>query len=201
MDDEYLFRIFALCIITVAASVSIYFRRKANQDCGRIMRENDGVFFLSAIRLLALLGMGSFGVYLINPAWVPLSRFPLSFGARIAGGALAVMSVPLIFWLFNHLGKNVTPTATVRVESTLVKSGPYRWIRHPLYTAGYLLWSGIAVLTTNWCILALLIVFWPILLQRTKMEEANLIASFGDEYVEYMKQTGRFFPRLRKSDK
>jgi len=201
MKDEYFYRILAVCIITVAISVSMYFRHQADQEGGRIARENDGTFFLMAIRLLAFFGMGSFLAYLLNPGWVPWCRFPLPIEARIGGGALAATSVILIFWLFKHLGKNVSPTATVRVNSTLVTSGPYRWIRHPLYTAGYILWSGIAVLTTNWCLLVVLLIFIPILRQRTTIEETNLLEVFGDDYVRYMKQTGRFFPRLKKPAK
>lgn len=63
-------------------------------------------------------------------------------------------------------------------------AGPYRWARHPLYTAGTTFFVSLSVLA--------------MLLVRLPKEEGRLIERFGDEYREYMQRTGCFLPRLRR---
>jgi protein-S-isoprenylcysteine O-methyltransferase Ste14 len=77
--------------------------------------------------------------------------------------------------------------------------GPYRWMRHPMYTALFLLGVGFLLLTSNWAVGVPLIIALPILVAvRVGNEEALMIEQFGDEYRAYMQQTGRFLPRLTR---
>lgn len=103
--------------------------------------------------------------------------------------------VPLIYWVFSSLGKNITSTVAIRKDHALVMHGPYRWVRHPLYTVGFLAFVGFSLLAANWFIFAMLLLGYPVLILRTFTEEANLVARFGDEYRDYMRRTGRFLPR------
>ena len=116
----------------------------------------------------------------------------------IRWSAIGVMAalVPLFYWLFSSLGNNITPTVSIRKEHTLVTSGPYRWIRHPLYTFGFIMIMAICAALANWFIFTMAILTWIPLAMRTPLEEARLIETFGDEYREYMEQTGRYFPKL-----
>jgi protein-S-isoprenylcysteine O-methyltransferase Ste14 len=95
------------------------------------------------------------------------------------------------------LGDNFSTTLHLRENHTLVTDGPYRWIRHPMYTVLYVHLIGIFLLTGNWLIggvyflaLSLIIVF------RLNREEATMVEKFGDQYRQYMEQTGRFLPRM-----
>ena len=106
--------------------------------------------------------------------------------------------LPLIYWLFSSLGKNVTPTVAIRKEHSLVTYGPYRWVRHPLYSVGLVLFLGLSLLAANWFIALAVLCGSPILALRTRIEEARLIEKFGDDYRQYMKTTGRYFPRLNQ---
>jgi protein-S-isoprenylcysteine O-methyltransferase Ste14 len=79
----------------------------------------------------------------------------------------------------------------------LIEIGPYRRVRHPMYTVFIVFLIGIALVTTNLLglIFSLLISFsFPSI---AKTEEALLTETFGDEYRSYMERTGRFFPPLR----
>jgi protein-S-isoprenylcysteine O-methyltransferase Ste14 len=98
--------------------------------------------------------------------------------------------------MFSSLGRNITDTVAIRKEHTLVTHGPYRWIRHPLYSFGFLLFVGFTLLTANWFIGLTGVCALTLLALRTPIEEAKLIEQFGDAYREYMKRTGRFLPRL-----
>jgi protein-S-isoprenylcysteine O-methyltransferase Ste14 len=105
--------------------------------------------------------------------------------------------LPLIYWVFSSLGNNVTPTVVTRHAHTLVTHGPYRWVRHPLYSVGTLAFVGFSLLSANWFTLAALIFGMPVILRRTPLEEARLIERFGEDYTRYMQTTGRFLPKLR----
>jgi protein-S-isoprenylcysteine O-methyltransferase Ste14 len=102
------------------------------------------------------------------------------------------------WWVFSNLGNNVTPTIVTRQKARLVTSGPYRWIRHPLYVMGLIVFIGFALGAENWFIALTASLGFVLLTIRARKEEARLIEKFGDQYRLYMRNTGRFFPKLTK---
>jgi protein-S-isoprenylcysteine O-methyltransferase Ste14 len=104
----------------------------------------------------------------------------------------------LLVWTFRTLGPNLTDTVVTREKHTLVMHGPYVWIRHPLYSSAALLVVGISLIAANWFFFAAGVTLLAILISRTRTEEANLIARFGDSYRQYMERTGRFVPRFNQ---
>ena len=94
------------------------------------------------------------------------------------------------------LGKNLTDTVVTRKDHELVTTGPYRFVRHPFYCAFILAVLANATVAANWFILLTGGAAWLVIVFRSKKEEENLIARFGDDYRGYMERTGRLFPRL-----
>jgi protein-S-isoprenylcysteine O-methyltransferase Ste14 len=79
----------------------------------------------------------------------------------------------------------------------LIQHGPYRWVRHPMYTTLFLMGWGWFILTANWFVgLPLMMGIVLVVLSRVNKEEAVLVDLFGNEYKEYMQRTGRFLPKL-----
>ncbi len=140
-------------------------------------------------------------LYMINPRWMAWSTLSLPPWLRWAGAALGVLALPLIYWMFSSLGTNVTDTVGLRREHRLVTHGPYRWVRHPMYSFSFLLFSAFTLLTANWFIGLMGLLAMTLLVVRTPIEEAKLIEAFGDAYRDYMKGTGRFLPRWRRTKK
>ena len=91
---------------------------------------------------------------------------------------------------------NITDTVVTRNNHTLVTKGPYRWIRHPLYTFGGLFFLCLSLITTIWLIPLLAIPTFAILMRRTSIEEQALLERFGDEYRLYLEKTESFFPNI-----
>jgi protein-S-isoprenylcysteine O-methyltransferase Ste14 len=85
----------------------------------------------------------------------------------------------------------------LRKEQILVTSGPYHYVRHPIYTAGFTFMVTLAFATANWLVLLPMLAGTALLYSQVGREEAMLIGRFGDEYREYMKRTPRFIPRFR----
>lgn len=196
MDIERIFHILAVVLLLSGFLISIYFRRKAAQTGEEIDVKEEGSLILNLRRILGLMLWLSAFAYLINPAWMAWSSLPLPNWMRWIGVGIMLVCVPLIYWIFSSLGMNVTPTVVTRQEHTMVIQGPYRWVRHPLYTVGFLLFVGLSLLAANWFIALVLVLGIIPLTMRTPIEEARLLERFGDEYRAYMQRTGRYLPRL-----
>jgi len=195
--SENIFRILAAVVLFTGVSISGYFRRKADKDTGeRIPRNVDGNAMLTVIKLGGLILWLSPLVYLVNPAWMEWSKVGLPDWTRLLGVGIGILCVAGIYWLFSSIGSGITPTSATRKKHTLVTSGPYRWVRHPLYTVGSSMFISFGMMADNWFIAALGVLAFIGMAVRSPKEETNLIEKFGDEYLEYMKRTGRFFPKL-----
>jgi len=195
--NENIFRILAAVILFTGIGISTYFRHKADKDTGeQVSRKVDGAIMMTSIRIGGLLLWFSPLVYLINPNWMAWSKLGLSESIRWVGVATGILSALGIYWLFSSIGTGITPTSATRREHKLVTHGVYRYIRHPLYTFGTSMFISFGMMADNWFIAALGIFTFILMAIRTPKEEANLIEKFGDEYREYMKHTGAFFPKV-----
>jgi len=195
--NETIFRILAALILFTGIGISSYFRRKADKDTGeKISRKVDGTAMMTVIKLGGLVLWLSPLVYLINPQWMAWSKIGLPDWVRWLGVGIGILCVILIYWLFSSIGSGITPTSATRRKHKLVTSGPYRWVRHPLYTVGSSMFVSFGMMADNWFIAGLGVLAFILMALRTPKEEANLIEKFGDEYREYMNRTGRFLPKI-----
>ena len=195
--NENIFRLLAAVILITGMSISSYYRRKADRESGeKISRNADGSLMATIIRIGGLLLWLSPFVYLINPAWMAWSKIGLPEWIRWLGVVIGVLCVGGVYWLFSSIGSGITPTSATRQQHTLVTGGPYRWVRHPLYTIGSSMFISFGMMADNWYIALLGILAFIAMAIRTPKEEANLLEKFGDEYREYMTRTGRFLPKF-----
>ena len=199
MQHELIYRGILLVLFIAAFMMSEHFRGRADKQRGKMTRRGDGAAFLVPQAIITLATFGWLLTYLIAPQWVAWSQVELPQWLRFAGAGLGVAAIGLFVWMFKHLGANVTATAQTRPDAQLVTTGPYRWIRHPMYVFGLIWFLAIIVLTASWFIAATSAAGFSFLLIRCRREEANLIEKFGDEYRAYMRRTGRFFPRRRSA--
>ncbi len=195
MFYETFFRILIAVIFIAIFSIAIPFRHRAEKQGGQL-RSNEGQSIVRLMRLLSAIIWGFVLAYVINPDWVAGAQLPLPLWARGSGALLLVAALPLMYWVYISLGLNVSPTQSTREGATLVTHGPYRWIRHPLYTVGTMAYLGIGLVTALWPVLVGLLAPIIFLALRTPKEEARLIEIFGDGYKQYMARTGRYVPKL-----
>lgn len=195
--NENIFRVLAALFLFTGVGISSYFRRKADRASGeQISRKVDGPLMMNLIRIFGLVLWLSPLVYLINPQWMAWSKLGLQDWVRWSGVGIGVLCVFGIYWLFNSIGSGITPTSATRKEHKLVTNGIYHFIRHPLYTVGASFYVSLGMMADNAFIMAMGVLAFIAMAIRTPKEEANLIEKFGDEYREYMKRTGRFFPKF-----
>jgi len=197
MTTENLFRIAAIAIFLAGAFISTYYRRKADRETGeKISSRAEGLPIMIALRVAGLSLWLAVFAYLLNPAWVSWARVGLPLWMRWLGLGLGLLADLFSYWVFSNLGNNVSPTVATRTSHQLVTSGPYRWMRHPLYSMGMIAYIGFALLSANWFIGLMAIIVFMILIIRVAQEEAHLIEKFGNDYRNYMKRTGAFLPRI-----
>jgi len=162
----------------------------------KLDRRKEGAFMLATLRPAGGALWFSIIAYMINPAWTAWSAMPLPAWLRWSGVLFLLLCVALLIWTLPTLGTNLTDTVVTREHHTLVTRGPYRWIRHPFYVAMALIAIGAALIAANWFMLASGAVVFSLLALRSRVEEEQLVARFGDAYREYQKRTGRFFPKI-----
>jgi len=116
------------------------------------------------------------------------AMFALGFAVFVAGILLRI-------WAILTLGRYFTPSVQVQSGQHVVRSGPYRYVRHPSYTGMLLALIGLGVALDDWLSLLVLAVL-PLtgILVRIRHEESVLLAALGDEYREYASHTRRLVP-------
>jgi protein-S-isoprenylcysteine O-methyltransferase Ste14 len=109
--------------------------------------------------------------------------------AMLIGGAL------LRRHCFRVLGKFFTGAVTVQSDHAVIDRGAYRWVRHPSYTAGIMMFAGIGLALGNWVSVAVLTLI-PVAVYnyRVKVEERALLANLGESYRQFMRTRKRFVP-------
>ena len=197
MEQEGLFRGFFIVIFVATFSISGYFRRKARRSGEVISRVREGKLNLLLRLLFAAPLYLSFFAYMAAPGWMGWSSVSLPIWLRWFGVAVGFGMLPVLYWVMSTLGKNISETVLTKEDHKLVTHGPYRWVRHPLYSVATVIFVLLGVLAANWFIMvmALLIIIGMALVVIPK-EEAQLTEKFGAEYHEYKKRTGRLAPRL-----
>jgi protein-S-isoprenylcysteine O-methyltransferase Ste14 len=195
IDADTVGRASLLVIILVAAGIGVPHRLRADQAGGRVSYRVDPPWFWRLMAIFGPLVALSCVAFLIEPRWVDFARLPLAPSLRLTGAPIAVVGLLLFGWMFRHLGLNVTSTSMPRDGATLITTGPYRWVRHPMYSAALLLIIAASLLTANLMVVMGGTGMFALLAARSRVEEKRLEEKFNDAYRRYARRTGRFLPR------
>jgi protein-S-isoprenylcysteine O-methyltransferase Ste14 len=198
MHDETNFRLAALLVMALTIPIGVHHRMRAQRVGGSVSRREEGLALMLGIRLGGLATWIVLLAWLLAPQRVVWAQWPLPDTLRWLGAVLGVAVAPLAFWVFRALGTNITDTVVVRERHNLVQTGPYRWVRHPLYVVFALMFLSLSLLTASWLITVMGLGVFALLRVRLPKEEAHLLGRYGGEYRAYMQRTGRFLPRLRQ---
>ncbi len=138
-------------------------------------------------------------IYVAFPLLVARCTVSLPAWIRWCGVAAALAGLALLWWADRCLGENLSVTLRIRDNHSLVTSGPYRRVRHPIYTATLMYAAAMGLITANYLLAALFVVPIAVLVMlRVGREEALMTGAFGDEYRTYMNRTGRLIPKWRQ---
>ncbi len=197
METEIVFRIILpVLIISFAAHRGYYIKYHSKPETATVKQRKEGI----VSKLAGLLGMAGFismVAYVVNPNWLAIGSLTFPSWLRWAGVGIAILGFALLQWAQVTLANSWSDTPRMMKEQSLITSGPYRLIRHPIYTAFLLILGSTLFISSNW-VIGLCWAGMTIMeiASRIGFEESLMIEYFGDQYREYVKKTGRLFPRL-----
>ena len=119
---------------------------------------------------------------------------PPSLTLYLVGVGVVAAGLAFSVWARVHLGRNWSGTVTLKQDHELVRDGPYRHVRHPIYTGLLLAFIGCAIARNEWRgVLAIAIIyagFW----RKLKLEERWMTEQFGDAYRRYIAEVPALLP-------
>ena len=203
MTTGTIFRIAFWAMLVGLWAMRVYFTREMRSGGERrgvdrvaIAREGRVLFVGRTVVLFFL--AASLVLYGLNPFWMGLLSIPLPDWLRWMGLGLGLAGLGLWTWTQAVLGREWSPQLQLREDHRLVTRGPYARIRHPMYTGMFGVGVALALLSANWLFVTFAVAMIVGFVVRAPREERMMLEAFGEEYGIYMRETGRFFPRLRK---
>ncbi len=201
MNDGTIFRISffillgAMLVVRTAFSVRVHQQgERTMPDQQAIRHEGIGLFAMRVVMFLALVAI--LVLYAIDHPWMNALAFTLPGWLRWVGFVIGCLGLALLGWAELELGRQFSPQLQLRQAHKLITSGPYSMVRHPLYSGIYGFGLSLALISANWFFVAFFVLSLLGLGMRVLKEEKMMVEQFGEEYQEYMRRTGRYFPRI-----
>jgi protein-S-isoprenylcysteine O-methyltransferase Ste14 len=138
-----------------------------------------------------LLFYTDFGISVLDARFVPYD-----LRIQYAGIALTWIGIAFAIWARYCIGANWSGRVTLKVDHQLVQSGPYAFVRHPIYTGLLTANAGAALFIGEWRCLAALVIFLVEMSRKALKEEKLMVSEFGERYGEYRRHTGFLVPRF-----
>lgn len=206
MNGDLFFRILFLVLFVPGTGIRGYYARKvratrkrrsmkerledtvqAEGKAGAILLLAQGIYLIIIVILYLLFSPSLFWFHLYIPDWL-----------RWLGVVFGVFSLPFLAWIHHVLDKYWDISLYIRENHTLLTNGPYRRIRHPMYTVHIMYFFTWVLVSANLLFLINYLMTILLIILRIPKEEQMLLDQFGDEYRAYMKRTGRLLPRFRQ---
>lgn len=194
------FKLIFLSAFAFATLVAAATARKARQRHGgslnQLSHEVRGLIFVRAA--LGLVFYSSLIAWMFFPRAFAWSYLLLPVEVRWLAAALLVPVIGFFAWSFHSLGINYRGGVGLYQEHQLVTTGPYRWLRHPIYFAFVSIMLLLVPLSGSWVLgLSGLTLVASIAAVRIPVEEAQLHERFGSTWERYRAQTACLFPGIR----
>ena len=141
------------------------------------------------LAIIFLLLSGSVGIHKLN---APIFR--VMAASRFTGDAFTLVGLFIAIWARLCLGRNWSGTVSFKQDHELIEHGPYRFVRHPIYTGMLLMVLGTAVSSGRLSALLALVFFSFGIWKKLRREETLLTKYFPDAYPRYMSHTKALIP-------
>jgi protein-S-isoprenylcysteine O-methyltransferase Ste14 len=130
----------------------------------------------------------------IGSAWLNVRVLPDAPAVRLMGDAITFLGLAAAIWARCVLGGNWSVAVTFKQGHELIERGPYRWVRHPIYTGLLLMILGTAIVVGRVGGLAALLIGFLVVWLKLRLEEALLTRHFPEAYAGYRARTKALIP-------
>lgn len=206
MASSLLFRISFLLLWAIFGIVRGYYGRKTKthdslegiKEKLKAAERDMGTGFKILTGIITVVGAVGLVLYLISPPWWTWTRMPLGEWIQWLGIIVAIPPIFYLVWVHRHLDSQWSIALELQEDHKLITSGPYKRIRHPMYLGIFLYTIGLILISAD--LLVFLFFGFSIWVnyRRIPEEEQMMIDEFGEEYLEYMKHSGKLVPPLRR---
>jgi protein-S-isoprenylcysteine O-methyltransferase Ste14 len=188
-------RIVFIALFCLLTGLRFYYKLKAGLFKEPLFSRQESAAFIVYRAVLGIPLLAATIQYCFLPGRLPFSYVSFPGWARILGAAAGGLALFLLQWVHRVLGVNFSTSIFVRPGHRMVVSGPYRWVRHPMYLAYLTLFLSAFLISGNWIIgVSGAAIIGMLMTVRLKREEAILVQRFGRSYLSYSRTTGRFLP-------
>lgn len=185
-----------LLLLVVAATINLayWIQHRRKYGDGREKADILPAFspFTDKYLRLSTLSIGMLSCWLDSSLLLQFLKGTESF---VTGGIVVLLAESLFVWSMMTLGRQYSPCYDSFVPKLIVATGPYGYIRHPIYTANVMLIVGIMLLSGTLVLIPNMVILALGYYQSATQEESYLCSSLP-EYKEYVRRSGMFFPRL-----
>ena len=130
----------------------------------------------------------------LNERLFPWAPWEFWLGASITAAGLL-----LTVWARVHIGRNWSGVVTIKQDHELVDTGPYAFVRHPIYTGLLVAFIGSALGRDEWRGVLAAAIAWAALWRKLKVEERWMTERFGERYADYRRRVPALIPSLRRA--
>jgi protein-S-isoprenylcysteine O-methyltransferase Ste14 len=150
---------------------------------------------------LATIAVVVMAYVLLFENWLSIGPLRLRFAPQEgwiawAGIGLTWVGVVIAVWARYCIGEYWSARVALKEGHQLIRSGPYAFVRHPIYTGMFLAAAGAALVVGEWRGIVAVALLLAAHSRKALREESFLAKEFGDEYTSYRRSTGFLFPRL-----
>jgi protein-S-isoprenylcysteine O-methyltransferase Ste14 len=146
--------------------------------------------------LPVLIGVALLPAHVLPESWIKEPLWPQSLALDAAGLAVTVLGAVFAIWSRVTLGRNWSSVPQVKEQHALVVRGPYRIVRHPIYTGLILAFAGTGLAQDKgiWLFMVALIVasYWL----KIRVEERLMMETFPEQYPEYRRRVKALIPGI-----
>lgn len=206
MNGDLFFRILFLILFIPGTAIRVYYTRRVRATRKRrSMKErlDDTVQAEGMTGAILLIGGGIY-LFVVLPVYLLFSPsltwlyLPITEWLRWFGFVCGVLSLPFLFWVHFELDRHWDVSLSLRKNHVLITCGPYRLVRHPMYTVHVVYFLSWVLVSANVLFLISYVLTVLLIALRIPKEERMLLDRFGDEYRAYMNRTGRLLPRFQQ---
>ncbi len=154
------------------------------------------LLFLLIVNPLTAIGLITHRLETVDPTHLPISVRWLEDGLAAVGLLLYGLGCLLLAAAFCRLGRSFRTEGAAPRLGQLLTGGPYRLVRHPMYTGLLCLWLGLSCMTQSLACFAAFGIYLLLIIRVIAIEEDELRQAYGDQYRLYQRGVRKLIPRL-----
>ncbi len=178
----------------IQISFWIYWLISAIQNRSAYKRQQSGRAMLPLILVLVLIWV--FITSQVSQGLTQMRIIPDGIVPGLLGIVITILGLGFAVWARLQLGRNWSARPGIKVDHTLIRTGPYRFVRNPIYTGILFGYAGTAIVIGELWAFILILYILVVFLGKIWAEEKFLLEEFGDAYREYRKEVKALIPYL-----